>query len=366
MTAVSQTSAGGVTELTLGLSGDAVFSLFTLTEPYRVVIDLPPFAWRAAPVAPGAMPGIVAIRHGLFRHDSGRVVIELDRPLAVRRAGLVPVRGGFALRLGLAPVSRQAFAASAGWPENARWQAGAPTPIEGSGEVLVAIDPGHGGIDPGTAHGDLVEKDLALAFGRSLAQAVARRPGLSAFLTRVDDRYIPLRQRVKLARQAGAHVFVSLHADSLAAGEADGVSIYTLSAQGTDSAAAAFAERENRSDVLAGVNLAGSEDDVTRLLIELARRGSKSEAIKLAESIVGALSGRVALLPTRPHRRGNFFVLKAPDLPSVLVELGFLSSPVDRARLVDPAWRAQLAEGIAEGIADWVDVASPGFLVPRG
>lgn len=185
-------------------------------------------------------------------------------------------------------------------------------------------------------------------------------------MTRIDDRFLPLRERLKIAREAGAHLLVSLHTDSLASGEADGASVYTLDREGTDSAAEAFAERENRADVLAGVDLAGEGDDLARLLIDLARRGSRAESVKLADLIVEALDGRVALLDTRPHRRGNFFVLKAPDLPSVLVELGFLSSELDRARLVDPAWRRAMAEGIATGIARWVAVASPGFIAPRG
>ncbi len=352
--------------LAFRVDGDPAFSLFTLVEPWRVVIDLPPFDWRAEARETARLPGIRALRHGLFRHDTGRIVIELDRPMAVRRAGLVPVRGGFALEIALAPTGAAAFAETAGWPEGARWSRARRIERAPEGQVVVAIDPGHGGIDPGASLGGLLEKDIVLAFGHVLAARIAAFPGLYPVMTRVDDRFLPLRERIKIAREAGAHVFVSLHTDSLASGEADGASLYTLDRRGTDSAAEAFAERENRADVLAGVDLAGEGDDVARLLVDLARRGSKAESIKLADLIVEALDGRVKLLDTRPHRRGNFFVLKAPDLPSVLVELGFLTSALDRERLQDPAWRRAMAEGIATGIARWVAVASPGFLAPRG
>ncbi len=346
------------------MSGDPIFSLFTLTRPYRVVVDLPPFAWEAGD--PDPAEGIVAIRRGAFRHDSGRIVIELDRPMRVSRAAVVPRRGGFALEIRMEPTTPRRFAETAGWPEGARW---APEPRArgaAEGSVIVAIDPGHGGLDPGALAGDLVEKDLVLDFAKDLAARVSEIEGLHPVLTREDDRFVPLRGRIQLAREAKAHVFLSIHADSLESGVADGASVYTLDREGTDSAADAFAERENRADVLAGVNLSGSEDDVTRLLIELARRGSKAESIKLAEAITAELGKRVDLLDTRPHRRGNFFVLKAPDIPSVLIELGFLSSEIDRQRLTDPAWRAAMTEGIARGVATWVDIASPGFRAPRG
>ncbi len=359
--------AGGGPGLRVALVTDRepLPTLFTLTGPERLVVDLPPFAWAAG--APAPPTGIAAVRHGLFSHEVGRVVLELERPFRVVHAATQPGRAGWRFEMRLEPVSLAEFAATAGWPEGALWR---PDPARRlarprAGDVLVAVDPGHGGIDPGASVDGLVEKDLVLDFGRALAEAIDAREGFSAVMTREDDRFVPLRGRMQIARTAGAHLMLSLHADSLASGQADGVSVYTLSRIGTDDAADAFAERENRSDVLAGANLSGAEDDVTRLLIELARRGSGDESIKLAQSLVGALEGRVELLHTRPHRRGNFFVLKAPDLPSALVELGFLSSARDRDRFVDPEWRARAVAAIVDGIVAWTEVASPGFLPPR-
>jgi N-acetylmuramoyl-L-alanine amidase len=363
VTGLEHRQAAGRIVLSLDFTAEPAFSLFTLTDPFRIVIDLPRADWTGPEPDAAAIPDILAVRFGLFRHDTARIVLELARPLAVRRAISRPqAGGGHRLALALEPVAAQDFAAGAGWPEEARWEPGRLPPPPAPGRIVVAIDPGHGGIDPGASRGGLVEKRLVLAFGRQLAEAVERRDGLAAYMTREADVFVPLRERVRLARDAGAHVFVSVHADSLLEGRADGVSLYTLSEEGTDDATRAYAERENRSDVLAGVSLSGAEDDVTRVLVDLARRGTNHESDKLAAALLEALRPRVPLLRTRPHRRGNFVVLKAPDLPSVLVELGFLTSAADRARLSDPEWRTGLAEAIADGLERWIARASPGFL----
>ena len=158
---------------------------------------------------------------------------------------------------------------------------------------------------------------------------------------------------------------ISVHADSLAAGRASGMAAYTLSERGTDQAAEALAARENRSDVLAGADLEGESDDLTRLLVELAQRGTKDESGKLARAILEASRGNLQLLRTRPLRQANFRVLKAPDIPSILLEIGFLDSAKDRKRLTDAVWRRKAVRHIVDGIADWRKVASPGFVTPR-
>ena len=151
----------------------------------------------------------------------------------------------------------------------------------------------------------------------------------------------------------------------MVSGTADGVSIYTLSQEGTDQAAERFAERENRADILGGADLYGESDTLTRLLVELAQRGTDDESLKLGAAMIGALKGKVSMLRTRPLRRGNFRVLKAPDMPSILLELGFLNSPRDRERLTDPEWRNRAAAGIVEGLSAWKESASPGFVAPK-
>jgi N-acetylmuramoyl-L-alanine amidase len=158
---------------------------------------------------------------------------------------------------------------------------------------------------------------------------------------------------------------ISLHADVLEQGRARGVSAYTLSEKGTDEAADALAARENRSDVLAGADLGGETDELTRLLVELAQRGTRHESARLARLVLERVGERSELLRSRPHREAGFRVLKAPDMPSILLELGFMDDPEDRRRLGDPAWLARTARAVADGVAAWRSAASPGFVAPR-
>ncbi len=228
----------------------------------------------------------------------------------------------------------------------------------GARTVCVTLDPSKAATMPcnpsvgGLAKGQLAREIDALA-------------GYAAYLVRDKDVFVPLAERVARAHRAGANLMLSIHADSLESGRANGMSAYTLSERGTDQAAEALAARENRSDVLAGADLGGESDDLTRLLVELAQRGTKDESGKLAASVIAALKGNMKLLRTRPHRQANFRVLKAPDIPSILLEIGFLNSATDRKRLTDPVWREKAARHVADGIARWRKIASPGFLTPR-
>jgi len=347
--------------LVFDLSGPARVEPFTLTDPPRIVLDFPALAWPGGPPRTGPR-GVAAIRFGLFRPGRMRMVIELDRPMLLREAFVAPRGGHHRLEIALAPSDSESFAAATGRPAAALWTAARRPSPASPGQIVVAIDPGHGGIDPGAEIDGLREKDIVLEIGLMLAERIDATGGMVPFLTREDDRFVPLAERIRLARAAGAHLFLSLHADSLRWGEVSGMSVYTLSPTGSDAAADAFAERENRADVLAGADLAGVADDVTRLLIDLARRASGAESMRLAESLLAGLGDGVDLLDTRPHRRGNFYVLKAPDMPSALIELGFLTSEADRARLRDPAWRARVVARIVAGVEAWAAGASPGFL----
>ena len=341
------------------------FAVFTLTDPDRLIVDLPALRWQVRDVP--EIPFVTALRHGLFRPDRARIVVELSRPLGVERAFAEPPRGAGPGRLviDLAGVSRAEFDARAGAPEAARWGPGTQAEPASRGEVVVAIDPGHGGIDPGARVGRMVEKTLVLEFSRLLAAEIASRPGYRAMLTRDEDVFVSLDERVDRARAAGAHLLISVHADVLEQGRARGVSAYTLSDKGTDDAANALAARENRSDVLAGADLGGETDELARLLVELAQRGTGHESARLALSVLDAVAAGSEVLRSRPHREAGFRVLKAPDLPSILLELGFMDDPEDRRRLADPDWLARTARAVADGIAAWRSAASPGFLAPR-
>ena len=238
-------------------------------------------------------------------------------------------------------------------------------PALSAGQIVVAIDAGHGGIDPGASSAGLVEKDIVLEFANCLAQHIERANGLRALMIRPDDRFLTLDERISRARAGGAHLLISLHADTTKTGNAEGAHVYTVSRDSTDEAAAALAERENRAEIIGGVALAGEPDDLATLLIDLARRGTEAEADKLASSVVQALSGQVQLLPTQPHRTANFRILKAADLPSLLVELGYMNHEADRARLVSDEWQNRMAAALTQGVLRWTERASPGFLTPK-
>ena len=368
-----------VSDIRHGVHGDRVrvliditpapaFAAFTLNNPDRLVLDFPTLDWGLPEGFSTGIPYVEALRYGLFRPDRARMVMDLTEPVAIQRVFTQSAQGTEPGRLilDIAPTSREEFDARAGAPESARWEGDVPNaPETQPGQIIVAIDPGHGGVDPGASHGRLKEKTIAMAFSRALAEAVDARRSMTAYLVRTEDVFVPLAERVARAHRANAHVFLSIHADKTEEGIAEGMSIYKLSAKGSDRAAERLAERENRADLLAGADLGGESDTLAKLVIELAQRGTADESGKLATSLLDALKSDIKMLRTRPVRQGNFRVLKAPDIPSLLLEVGFLNSARDRKRLVDPIWRAQAAERIAEGIADWMKIASPGFLAAR-
>ena len=366
ITAVRYSVSHGALRIFLDIDKVPPFTVFTAVHPDRLIVDFPPIRWKIAEEMQTA--DVTAMRYGLFRQDRSRLIFDLTRPLRVEQVFSKPPSGSEPARLviDLAATTRADFEKRAGAPEAARWtDQREPESPRNDGALIIAIDPGHGGVDPGASGGDLIEKVVVLEFAERFAAAINARDGLAAFLTRDSDEFVPLAERIARAHAARASVFISIHADSVEAGSANGMSVYTLSDEASDQAADLFAARENRSDVLGGADLFGESDALTRLLVELAQRGTDDESSKLARSLVKQLDRNVELLRSRPLRSGNFRVLKAPDLPSVLVELGFLDNATDRKRLVDPVWQERAARGLVEGIAAWRKIASPGFIQPR-
>ena len=358
----------------LGLSLPVPWRVYTLDAPDRLVIDFREVDWQGArrEVLLNA-DRVSDLRFGPVRAGWSRLVLDLARPMEVTEAGMrVSDRDGTALvTVRLRPVDARTFAAGAGAPDTPGWEmppAGAdaaprPEPL-GEGPLIVAIDPGHGGIDPGAEHGGVVESRLVLGLALELADAVARVEGMEPVLTRQDDSFVPLAERMTLARAAGADVFLSLHADALDADAARGASIYTLSAEAGDGATARMAERHDRGDLLAGLDLSDQDDTVARVLMDLARLETGPEAARLAEALVGSLGESGAVLNTRPRREAQLAVLSAADFPSVLVEVGFLSSEEDRRRLLSEEGRGALIEGLVLGLRRWAaDAEVRGTLV---
>jgi N-acetylmuramoyl-L-alanine amidase len=347
------------TRLVLELSDPVDLRTFTLVGPDRVVVDMPEVTWRlGAPPVPNARGLIKSYRYGLFREGNSRMVIDLNRPVSVSDALVLPPSDGFGYRvvIDFYPAQQAKFAANAGWPadlkarESAAERAAMNLSSGTGGKKVVVIDPGHGGIDSGT-HGvnGLLEKDLVLAEGLRLAQLLKTR-GYTVHLTRERDVFISLPQRVAMARKWRADLLISLHADSNPEPDVSGLSIYTLSDGRSDREASALARRENQSDVIAGVDLSGENTPIAPILIDLAQRDTINKSSRFAETALARLAKTTDLLARSPHRSASLAVLVAPDVPAVLIELGYLSNDDDAAQMNTERWRGNLAAAIADSV----------------
>jgi N-acetylmuramoyl-L-alanine amidase len=344
--------AGGVA-VTLALTQAVPYRVFTLDAPMRVVLDFRELAFDGDVAALDRSERITGLAAGLYQPGWSRLVLELDRPMEVIEAGLETDAsdGDAVVRVTMAATSAEAFAASAGTPEPRRNKA---MPVAADdGRLVVVLDPGHGGVDPGAQRGGHNEADLMLGFARELKEALLRGGVDDVVMTRTDDRFVSLPARVSVARAAGADLFLSLHADAIAKGRATGTTIYTLSQDATDAASAALAERQDRQDILAGVDLRAQDDQIATVLMDLARLQTAPRTDRLADEMVTGLQTHLGKLHKRPRLEAAFSVLKAPDIPSVLIELGFMSSETDLANLTDPRWRARAADGIVAAVNAW-------------
>lgn len=362
----------GGSELDLSLSQGVPWRAFTLTDPPRLVLDFREVDWRGADAAAmDRSEAVSALRMGPFRSGWSRLVAELSGPMIITRAGMTVSEetGTAALTLRLAGSSAEAMAARSGLPRDPRWDLpdakAKATPHRGAGAPLrIVLDPGHGGIDPGAEAGGTNEKTLMLAFARELREELLRAGGFEVVLTRADDHFVSLERRIALAHRAAADVFISLHADALSEGQAHGATIYVLSNEASDVASRKLAERHDRDDLIAGVDLSGSDDQIADVLLDMARQETQPRTEALAQSLANGMAQQGGPMNRRPVRRASFSVLKAADIPSVLIELGFLSSPRDLKNLKNPEWRSTMARGIRQGLQVWrqQDLARRGLI----
>jgi N-acetylmuramoyl-L-alanine amidase len=358
---LSLQEARGKARLTIELSDPVDVRAFTLVAPNRVVLDMPEVLWRMPrEVRPSGRGPVKSYRYGQFRKGDSRFVIDLNQPVKVEMPVVLPPQGGkgFRLQIDLSATSPDVFAAGAGWPADL---AAAPPPAlaslpppagQGTGRKrTIVVDAGHGGIDPGT-HGatGLQEKNVVLAVAKKLKDALVASGRYRVQLTRDSDVFIPLRERVNIARVAHGDLFVSLHADSNERHDIRGASVYTLSEDGSDREAAKLAEKENMSDVIAGVDLAGENSPVASILIDLAQRDTMNRSARFAETVVATLPQATPVRVTTPHRAAGFAVLKAPDVPAVLIELGYLTNSGDEAEMATESWRSRVAQAILSAI----------------
>ncbi|WP_428539392.1 N-acetylmuramoyl-L-alanine amidase [Profundibacter sp.] len=346
----------------LHLTQAVPYRVFTLDEPRRLVVDFREVDWggvKAADLLQGSQAS--GARIGVFRLGWSRMVVDLAAPLVVKTATMVtdPNDGDAMVQIRLVSSDASDFAARAGAPQTPLWgvpqSAGVTRPVarQTGGALVVVLDPGHGGIDPGAQTGGETEANLMLSFARQIKEDLTRAGGFRVVLTRNEDIFVPLETRISIARKAGADVFISLHADTLSEGGAAGATVYTLSETATDEASAILAERHDRDDLLAGVDLAGQDDVIAGVLMDMARVETTARADKLADQLVIGLTAAIGKMHKRPRQSAGFSVLKAADIPSVLIEIGFLSNSGDLKNLTTPQWRAKAAKGIRAGLIEW-------------
>ena len=351
------------TRFVIELSDPLKLRTFTLSNPNRVVIDMPAVQWHLdGPPRPTGHGAIRSYRYGLFRPGNSRFVIDLNQPVTVSDPLVIPPESGLGYRvvIDLFPTAQAKFDDISGWPADLKAREAqaervaslppAATPTAGARKIIV-IDPGHGGIDSGTnGVNGLLERDLVLDEGLRLAHVLRNNPNYTVYMTRDTDVFIPLRERVNITRSHRADLFVSLHADSNPDANVTGLSIYTLSESGSDREAAALARKENQSDVIAGVDLGGENSAVAPILLDLEQRDTMNKSSRFAQLALTALSGTTDILPRQPHRSAAFVVLKAPDVPSVLIELGYLSNSADADQMNTARWRNAVANAIAGAV----------------
>ncbi|MDP6351179.1 MAG: N-acetylmuramoyl-L-alanine amidase [Alphaproteobacteria bacterium] len=358
------------TRFVLELSRQVEYRLFTLPDPNRMVLDFPEleFAIPESAGAAGGATGLVAgFRFGLFDVGNSRLVLDLSGPARIKRLFVLPPLEGkpYRLVLDLEPATEAEFrkTASQGAGAPARPSTGdtaaavSPGPSAGDGKFVVVIDAGHGGVDPGAiGPGGMYEKRIALAAAKELAARLESLGRYRVKLTRDRDIFRRLRERVAIGRRVGADLFLSLHADSIADAKIRGAHVYSLSETASDREAAALAAKENKADIIAGVDLAAQEPGVSGILLDLAQRETKNFSAEIANILVSEFRDRGLAVLRKPHRQAGFRVLKAPDVPSVLIELGFLSNRDDSAMLRGGKGRMPLIHGIAHAVDRFFEI----------
>src|SRR5262245_25094238 len=349
------------TRFIVDVSQNVGLTAFTLADPYRVVIDLPQVTFQFPPKAGESGRGLIkAFRYGLVMPGGSRMVIDTKGPVRIDKAFVLDAVDNQPARLvlDLVAVDRDTFLRTLALENRTRRPAEAKkTDREGAAKAadarpLVVLDPGHGGIDNGTAASSgETEKSIVLDFALGLRDKLEKSGKYRVLMTRSDDRFVPLGERVRMARANSADLFISIHADALAKheGEARGAAIYTLSETASDTEAARLAEAENRADVIAGVDLSAEPDDVADILIDLAQRETKHFSVHFAKTLLTELKTS-ARLHKHPMKAAGFRVLRAPDVPSVLIELGYVTSRQDLKLLTSESWRGRAADSIVQAV----------------
>src|SRR5690348_10803826 len=360
------------TRFVMDLSQKVDIAVFTLANPYRVIVDLPQVTFNLPAKTGDTGRGLIkAFRYGLVMQGGSRIVIDAKAPVRVEKSFVLPPSDGQPARLvlDLAATDRESFVRNAELERPAARATPriAPPAAPEDARPLVVIDPGHGGIDNGTkASSGELEKAIVLDFATVLRSKLEQTRKYRVAMTRSDDTFVPLTERVRFARSLKASLFISIHADYLPRkeGEAQGATIYTLSETASDSEAARLAEEENRADVIAGVDLTGESNEVADILIDLAQRETKTFSMQFARDLITELK-TATRMHKHPMKSAGFMVLRAPDVPSVLVELGYVSTKDDLKQLLSQSWREKTATALVKAVDTFFAPRIAGAGAPR-
>lgn len=335
----------GGAEVTLRLTQAVPWRVRRLADPPAIALDFRDVAWTG--LAPDALTGTEAITEvatGRSADDWSRIILRTNGPMRVAAAEMTTGPDAAEVTLVLEATTEAALADTA--------EAAPPAPTapplrarqDGARPLTIVLDPGHGGVDPGAEHGTIREADLVLQFAQELKD-VLLRAGYDVVLTRADDSFVALHERLEIARSVQADVLLSLHADALEEGDATGTSLYTLPLQAAPNLPSAA------GDAPLGASVA--DPAVTAVLADLTHRDTRQRSARLADALVIGIEGAGITMYKHPRLEGAFKVLSAPDTPSVLLELGFISSKADRERILSPDWRQRLAIGLVEALGLW-------------
>lgn len=351
---------------------EPTFSTLLLDNPHRLVLDMPEtrFGFDEKSLAPRGM--ISRVRYGLVGPNRSRLILTFRGPFNVETIRVTKNEDapGYQLVADITATSSGEFAAKiqsqrdiTGSTERVAPPVGVKAALERdpSRPFTVMIDPGHGGIDSGAESiSGLMEKNLTLAFSLELRDRLAQEDGIRVLMTRDNDTFLRLSERVRLAREEEADLFISIHADTVNQHDIRGATVYTISDKASDAVARAMAERENKADNVAGI-VAEDFPEVADILLDLTRRETHTFSLSFAEKVISHLRGEISLI-NNPHRFAGFQVLRAPDVPSVLIEIGYLSNAQDEKLLSDPQWRYKLADRIALAVKAFKAFRRPSHL----
>lgn len=388
VTAFNVSADSNRSRFTAELTDSVGYSATILPDPYRVVIEVPGAAFDVPSGEGRKVTGLIKqIRYGKSAKGVPQIILDTTGPVLIEQSEAHPRTDKRPAQIVIDLVETSAEVFEAAYAIDNAQDLAPKAEAQSSGEVtaslplilpkkassnpaakpggkrVIVIDPGHGGIDPGAISAKKTkEKDVVLAFALELEKELRGNKQFDVRLTRNGDKFVSLKQRVKFAREQGAALFIAIHADTVRGQTARGTTLYTLSDTASDAEAAALAQKENKSDIIAGLDVGQQNEEVADILIDLVQRESKNHALLFSRKALDHLKG-ITTLTGKPLRSAGFMVLRAPDVPSVLIELGYLSSAEDEKNLVSVPWRKKMAEALAKAVnkhfQDTVAAATP-------